>query len=153
MPEQQMREAIKVAEEAYRKGCPPFGAVVVQNGSVIGRGYNVTEMENDPTAHSEIQAIRDAARSWGHPDLSGCELYTVFEPCAMCAAAIVWARIETVYIGARNSQYGAAISRHPTIFEQMKDVHGVQVVEGTLAEECENLVKRVRHKAVSDGGA
>jgi tRNA(Arg) A34 adenosine deaminase TadA len=127
--------------------------VIVQNGSVIGRGSNCTELENDPTAHSEVQAIRDACRSWGHTDLAGCDLYTVYEPCHMCAAAIVWARIQTVYIGARNPQFGAAVSNKPTVFEQMSGVHGVQVVAGILGSECEKLVARSRTKAQSDGGA
>ena len=153
MHEKLMQEAIRVAEEAYRKGCPPYGVVIVQNGSIIGRGTNAVELENDPTAHSEVQAIRDACRSWGHIDLAGCDLYTVFEPCAMCAAAIVWARIETVYIGARNAAFGAAISNSPTTFEQMKHIHPVKVVSGILTEECQKLISRVRQKAASDGGA
>jgi tRNA(Arg) A34 adenosine deaminase TadA len=151
--EKLMQQAIQVAEDAYRKGCPPYGVVIVQNGSIIGRGYNCVEMENDPTAHSEVQAIRDACRSWGHIDLAGCDLYTVYEPCQMCAAAIVWARIETVYIGARNAAFGAAISTSPTTFETMKNIHPVKVVSGILKDECQSLIARVRQKAASDGGA
>ena len=153
MHEELMQEAIRVAEAAYGQGCPPFGAVIVQNGSVIGRGHNCVEMDNDPTAHSEVQAIRDACRNWGHSDLAGCDLYTVFEPCPMCAAAIVWARIRTVVLGARNPAFGAAVSRRPTVLEQMKHVHQVEVVEGILTEECQGLVNRVRLKPASDGGA
>jgi tRNA(adenine34) deaminase len=153
MHEQQMREAIKVAEDAYRQGCPPFGAIIVQDGSIIGRGFNSTEIETDPTAHSEVQAIRDACRNWGNTVLAGCDLYTVLEPCPMCAAAIVWARIQTVYIGARNPEFGAAVSNSPSIFDQMKGIHRVQVVDGILTEECNALIARVRQRAASDGGA
>ncbi len=153
MHEDLMRQAIQEAEEAYRKGCPPYGVVIVQNGSVIGKGHNCVEIENDPTAHSEVQAIRDACRNWGNPDLSGCDLYTVFEPCRMCAAAIVWARIETVYIGARNAAFGAAISNSPTTFELMSSIHPVKVISGILSEECQKLISRVRQKSASDGGA
>jgi tRNA(adenine34) deaminase len=153
MHEKLMQQAIQVAEDAYRKGCPPYGVIIVQNGSIIGRGHNCVEQETDPTAHSEVQAIRDACRSWGHIDLAGCDLYTVFEPCQMCAAAIVWARIQTVYIGARNVAFGAAVSTSPNIFEQMKHIHHVEVVDGILAEECRQLIARVRQKAASDGGA
>src|ERR1035438_10159577 len=134
MHEQLMQQAIQVAEEAHRKGCPPYGVIIVQNGSLIGRGYNAVEMESDPTAHSEVQAIRDACRNWGSIDLSGCDLYTVFEPCIMCASAIVWARIQTVYIGARNKTFGAAVSNPRSVFEQMKAIHHVEVVDGILAE-------------------
>lgn len=148
-----MQQAIQVAEDAYRKGCPPFGAVIVQNGSIIGRGYNCVEVETDPTAHSEVQAIRDACRNWGNTDLSGCDLYTVFEPCHMCAAAIVWARIQTVYIGAHNGTFGAAVSNPPSVFDQMKHIHKVHVVDGILSEDCAKLIQRVRSKEASDGGA
>jgi len=147
-----MRKAIQLAEDAYRKGCPPYGAVVVHEGAVIGSGHNTVELENDPTAHSEIHAIRDACQHWG-ADLAGCDLYTVFEPCPMCAAAIVWARVRTVVLGAPNPAYGAAISRTPTIFEQMKHVHQVQVVSGILEEECQALINQARSRTASDGGA
>ena len=153
MHEKLMQEAIRVAEEAYRKGHPPFGVVIVHNESVIGTGHNSVDRDNDPTAHSEMQAIREASRNRGHADLSGCDLYTILEPCPMCAAAIVWARIETVIIGSRNPVYGAAVSLQPTIFEQMKHVHQVNVVEGVLGDQCRELVSRMRHAAISDGGA
>lgn len=149
MHEKLMQRAIQVAEAAYRQGCPPYGVVIVQNGSIIGEGHNCVEKESDPTAHSEVQAIRDASRSWGHADLAGCDLYTVLEPCHMCAAAIVWARIRTVYLGARNASFGAASS----IFEQMKHIHRVELVDGILTAECQQLISRVRSKGASDGGA
>lgn len=153
MHEKLMEEAIRVAEEACRRGYPPYGAVIVHNGSVIGRGHNSVDADNDPTAHSEMQAIREACRQWGGTDLAGCTLYTILEPCPMCAAAIVWARVETVVIGCRNPNFGAAISRPPTIFEQMKHIHPVNVVADVLTERCAELISRTRHKAASDGGA
>jgi len=152
MHEELMRKAIAVAEEAYRTGCPPYGAIGVHEGSVIGTGHNTVEVENDPTAHSEVHAIRDACKHWG-ADLAGCDLYTVFEPCPMCEAAIVWARIRTVELGAPNTAFGAAISRQPTIFDQMQQVHRVVVVSGVLQAECEALVNQSRSRSASDGGA
>ena len=84
----------------------PFGAVVVKDGQIIGRGHNEVIKNNDPTCHGEMQAIRAACRHLGTYDLSGCELYTSAEPCPMCLSAIIWANIKTVYYG--NSAKDAA---------------------------------------------
>ena len=95
-----MREAIKLAEtglRAQRGG--PFGCVVVRKGKVIGRGHNCVSATNDPTAHAEVVAIRDACAARGTFRLDDCELYTSCEPCPMCLAAIYWARIPKVFFG------------------------------------------------------
>ena len=84
----------------------PFGAVVVKDGVIVGRGHNEVIKNNDPTCHGEMQAIRDACRNLGTYDLSGCVLYTSAEPCPMCLSAIIWANIKTVYYG--NSAKDAA---------------------------------------------
>ena len=95
-----MREAIKLAEAGMRGGRGgPFGCVVVRKGEVIGRGHNRVTSTNDPTAHAEITAIRDACASLETFQLEDCELYTSCEPCPMCLAAIYWARIPKIFFG------------------------------------------------------
>lgn len=90
-------------QEAYdgisRNHGGPFGSVVVRHGEVVGRGHNRVIVNNDPTCHGEIEAIRDACKNLGTYDLSGCELYTTAEPCPMCLGAIMWARLKKVYYG------------------------------------------------------
>ena len=95
-----MREAIRISIAKMRANCGgPFGAVVVRNGRIIGRGWNQVTSTNDPTAHAEVIAIRDACRRLKTFQLDGCELYTSCEPCPMCLAAIYWARLRKVYFG------------------------------------------------------
>ena len=96
-----MREAIALSIEKMEAGeGGPFGAVIVKDGGVIGRGWNRVTSANDPTAHAEIMAIRDACRTLQSFDLSGCEIYSSCEPCPMCLAAIYWARIDRLYFAA-----------------------------------------------------
>ncbi len=102
-----MREAAQMAHEnviAGRGG--PVGAVVVRDGHIIGRGANLVTSTNDPTAHAEVTAIRDACRHLGTFTLAGCEIYTSCEPCPMCLAAIYWARIEKIFYA--NTRHDAA---------------------------------------------
>ncbi|HEX2852405.1 MAG TPA: nucleoside deaminase [Opitutaceae bacterium] len=97
-PENFMQEAIRLAEEGMRaKRGGPFGCVIVRQGKIIARGTNRVTSTNDPTAHAEVTAIRDACRDLGTFQLADCELYTSCEPCPMCLAAIYWAHIPTVY--------------------------------------------------------
>ncbi len=92
-----LREAIRVAADNVARGGGPFGAVVVRNGEVIARGVNRVTPNNDPTAHAEIEAIREACRVLGSFQLDGCELYASSEPCPMCLGAVYWARPKAVY--------------------------------------------------------
>ncbi len=93
-----MREAVSLGREGMAKdGGGPFGAVVVCAEQIVGRGHNQVTQLNDPTAHAEVMAIREACRSLGRFELRGCHLYTSCEPCPMCLAAIYWARLEKVY--------------------------------------------------------
>lgn len=92
-----MREAIALAEASVRDGGGPFGAVVVRDGVIVGRGHNRVTLDCDPTAHAEVVAIRDAAGRLGDFRLDGCELYVNCEPCPMCLAAAYWARLSRVY--------------------------------------------------------
>jgi tRNA(Arg) A34 adenosine deaminase TadA len=95
-----MREAIRISIEKMRcNHGGPFGAVVVKGNRIVGRGWNRVTSSNDPTAHAEIMAIRDACRRLKTFSLEGCELYTSCEPCPMCLAAIYWARLKRVYFG------------------------------------------------------
>ena len=102
-----MREAIKLAEQGMQSGRGgPFGCVIVRAGEIVGRGHNRVTSTNDPTAHAEITAIRDACANLETFQLTDCALYTSCEPCPMCLAAIYWARIPTVYYG--NNRVDAA---------------------------------------------
>jgi len=95
-----MREAIRISIQKMRANHGgPFGAVVVRKGEIVGRGWNRVTSTNDPTAHAEITAIRDACKQLGKFQLDNCELYTSCEPCPMCLAAIYWARLKRVFYG------------------------------------------------------
>lgn len=105
--EKHMRHAIKLSAEKMAAGCGgPFGAVIVKNGKVIAEGFNQVTTGNDPTAHAEVVAIRNACEVLGDFDLSGCEIYTSCEPCPMCLSAIYWARLDRIYYA--NSRDDAA---------------------------------------------
>lgn len=103
-----MQEAIALASENIRRGGGPFGAVIVQNGVVIARAANQVTTTNDPTAHAEVLAIREACRTIGNFQLTGCELYTSCEPCPMCLGAIYWARPLQVYFACTRADAAAA---------------------------------------------
>ena len=93
-----MRRAIELSLEMMRTGRGgPFGAVIVKDGKIVAEGYNRVTSANDPTAHAEIVAIRDACQALGTYDLTGCEIYTSCEPCPMCLGAIYWARLDRIY--------------------------------------------------------
>ncbi len=94
-----MKEAIRLSIENVKKGGGPFGAVIVKDGKIIGKGANSVTNHNDPTAHAEIVAIRDAAKGLGTFDLSGCTIYTSCEPCPMCLGAVYWAHLSKMYYG------------------------------------------------------
>jgi len=108
-PRQFLREAIRLSIEKMEAGQGgPFGAVVVKNGEIVGRGWNCVTSANDPTAHAEIMAIRDACSRMGTFSLAGCEIYASCQPCPMCLAAIYWARIERVFYAATREDAAAA---------------------------------------------
>ena len=94
-----MCEAIRLANESVEHGGGPFGAVIVKDGEIIAGSSNSVTMDNDPTAHAEVNAIRMACKKLGTFDLSGCTIYTSCEPCPMCLSAIYWAHIERIYYG------------------------------------------------------
>lgn len=136
-----MREALALAEAAARAGEVPIGAVVVRDGEIIGRGFNAPISSHDPTAHAEIAALRDAASRVGNYRLPGCELFVTIEPCAMCAGAILHARIARVVFGASDPKTGACGSI-VDLFAEARLNHHATVEGGVLAEECGATVTR-----------
>lgn len=135
-----MIEALKEAKLAYEKGEIPIGAIVERDGQIIGRGHNLTESAKDPTAHAEMIALRQAAQTLGGWRLLGCNLYVTTEPCSMCAGAIVWARIEKLYIGTMDPKSGACGSVF-NIPQEPKLNHYVEIETGLLQEECSQMMK------------
>jgi tRNA(adenine34) deaminase len=139
--EQYMREAIGEAQAAGALGEVPVGAVVVVGGEIVGRGGNRRESANDPTAHAEMIAIRQAAQAVGGWRLVGATLYVTQEPCPMCAGAIVNARVERVVFGCDNPKAGAV----KTLYKMLQDErlnHRVVVEQSPLAPECGALLTR-----------
>ena len=102
-----MARAFEMRQLAITRGDQAFGAVVVRNGQVVGEGVSAVLTAPDPTAHGEIQALRDAARRLGTARLAGCDLYTTFRPCPMCETAAFWAGIERIYVGETITDAGA----------------------------------------------
>lgn len=135
-----MREALAEARIAAGYGEIPIGAVVEKNGLIIGRGRNQTESAKDPTAHAEIEAIKAACKTLGGWRLSECNMYVTTEPCAMCAGALLLARVEKVYIGALNPKGGACVSLRQLLSDSRLN-HCVAIDVGLLQDECETLMK------------
>ncbi len=130
-----MREALRLAHEAAQSGDVPVGAVIVQNGSIIASAANRTVRDQDATGHAETMAIRAACEALGRWRLNDCVLYVTLEPCAMCAGAIVLARLQSVVFGAWDNKAGMSGSvgdllRHPKLN------HQPEVRSGVLADEC-----------------
>lgn len=130
-----MREALNLARQAAQAGEVPVGAVVVKDGVIIGRGFNAPISQHDPSAHAEIQAIRDAAQTLGNYRLVDSTLYVTLEPCAMCTGAILHARIARLVFGATDPKTGACGSVINLMAEPRLN-HHAEVSAGVLAEEC-----------------
>jgi tRNA(adenine34) deaminase len=135
-----MRLALREAARALEHDDIPVGAVVVQDGEVIGSGHNEREVRTDPTAHAEVIALRDAARTLGSWRVLESVLYVTLEPCAMCAGAIVLARIPRVIFGTSDPKAGAAGSVLD-VLAQPRLNHRPQVQSGLLAGECADLLR------------
>ena len=136
-----MEEALREAEKAYNLGEVPVGAVIVKDGEIVGRGHNLTETSGDPTMHAEMLAIREAASHLGGWRLTGCSMYVTLEPCSMCSGALVWSRIEKLYIGAKDPKAGACGSVF-NIVESDKLNHRLEVEYGIMEEESSEILKR-----------
>ena len=134
-----MELALNLARAAGAAGEVPVGALVVRGGEVVGRGFNQPISRHDPTAHAEVMALREAAVRLGNYRLPGCTLYVTLEPCAMCAGAIMHARIDRVVFGGRDPKTGAAGSV-VDLFAELRLNHHTEVVGGVLAKECGSLL-------------
>jgi tRNA(Arg) A34 adenosine deaminase TadA len=130
-----MREALALAAEGATLGEVPVGAVLVQEGEIVGRGFNCPISSHDPSAHAEMVAIRAAAQALANYRLPGSTLYVTLEPCSMCAGLIVHARVQRVVYGATEPKAGVAVSRGE-FFTQAFLNHRVLIEGGVLAEEC-----------------
>jgi len=137
-----MRRALLIAEEALKSGDVPVGAVVLDTfGEVLGQGRNQREEENDPSAHAEIVALRQAAKAKGSWRLDGLTIVVTLEPCAMCAGAIAQARVKTVVFGAWDEKAGAVGS----VWDVLRDPrapHQVEVISGVMEEECAEILRK-----------
>jgi tRNA(adenine34) deaminase len=136
-----MREALALAREARGRGEVPVGAVIVdQHGRVLGKGFNQTEALRDPTAHAEILAIGAAANALDSPRLTGTTMYVTLEPCAMCAGALVQARVERLVFGAIDPKAGACGSLFDIVDDRRLN-HRLRVSPGCLADESGFLLR------------
>ena len=134
-PERYMKEAFRQAELAYEKGEVPVGAVVVANNRIIARAHNQVEMLNDPTAHAEILAITAASEFLGSKYLEDCTMYITLEPCVMCAGALNWAQIDTIYYGASDEKRGYSLIGKNILHPKTK------IKTGIMANECQQLLE------------
>jgi len=135
-----MQEALRSAQRALEAGEVPVGAVVVREGEILGRGFNRNLSDSDPTAHAEVVALREAGAAIGNHRLPSCDMFVTTEPCAMCAGAIVHARIRSLVYGAEDPKAGAVHSaihvlNHPALN------HQVEVRGGVLAGKCAELLQ------------
>jgi tRNA(adenine34) deaminase len=135
-----MQSALDEARTAAENGEVPIGAVLVHEGKIISRGYNRTLTDNDPTAHAEMVAIRAAAQIIGNHRLNGTSLYVTVEPCAMCAGALIQARIARLIYGCAE-QKGGAIRTCFQVLDHPAVNHHVEVTSGIMAEECVAVMK------------
>ncbi|MFO0906414.1 MAG: nucleoside deaminase [Pirellulales bacterium] len=145
-----LREAIRLSIEKMEAGQGgPFGAIVVRDGQVIGRGWNQVTTTNDPTAHAEVVAIRDACRSLGDFVLTNCDIYCSCEPCPMCLAAIYWSRLERVYFAARCPDAAAAGFDDGEIYSELSKPWGERKLfnEQALRDEANEAFRRWEKKS------
>ncbi len=136
-----MREALTLARQGEANGEVPVGAVVVVQGEIVGRGFNSPIAKFDATAHAEILALREAAASLRNYRLEAATLYATLEPCVMCAGALVAARVHRLVFGARDLRFGGVRSKFHLADSELLN-HRVEIVEGVLAAECLELVKK-----------
>jgi tRNA(adenine34) deaminase len=136
-----MRRALELAREAEAADETPVGAVLVQAGEIVGQGRNAPIERNDPTAHAEILALREACAAARNYRLPGSTLYVTIEPCVMCAGALVAARVERLVFGARDLRFGGVRSKFRLADTEILN-HRLLVEEGVLAAECSALISK-----------
>lgn len=135
-----LRQALELAREAEADGEVPVGAVVVLQGEIIGRGRNSPISLNDPTAHAEILAMREACKRLGNYRLEGATIYATLEPCVMCAGAMVNARVARLVFGARDLRFGGVRSKFRLADAEVLN-HRLEIVEGVLGADCAELLE------------
>jgi tRNA(adenine34) deaminase len=135
-----MEEALRCAQRALEAGEVPVGAVVVCEGRIVGRGFNHSIADSDPTAHAEIVALREAGSTLGNYRLEGCELFVTIEPCTMCAGALVHARIKRLVYGADDPKAGAVRSVLQVVNHPQSN-HRMQIARGVLAGRSAELLQ------------
>ena len=138
--ERYMREALALARNGESAGEVPVGAVLVREDAIVARAHNSPILASDPTAHAEMLVLREACAKLRNYRLPGATLYVTMEPCAMCAGALVNARVERLVFGCRDLRYGAVRSKFRIADSDLLN-HRVEVIEGVLAVECMELVK------------
>jgi tRNA(adenine34) deaminase len=136
-----MREALRLAQQAADTGEVPVGALLVQNGQVIGRGFNQPVLTHDPSAHAEICALRDAGQVISNYRMPNATLYVTIEPCTMCYGAIIHARIKRLVFGAAEPRYGAVLSGQK-LYENGQFNHRPEILGGVLEADCSKLMKQ-----------
>ena len=136
-----MKMALTLAQKAGRIGEVPVGAVVVISGKVVGKGYNQSIRKNDPTAHAEILALRQAARKTGNYRLTSATVYCTLEPCLMCAGALIWARVQCLVYGTKDLK-AAAIDSHLGLAQARFSNHRYTVISGVLGKDSAELLKQ-----------
>ena len=136
-----MNEAIKEAYKAYEKGETPIGAVIVKDGEIIARAHNLTETLNDPTAHAEILAIREASEYLGGWRLINCDLYVTMEPCIMCSGAIVQSRIKKLIVGTKHIKNLNIEKQHEFKIDYFNTCN-IEVTFDILKEECSSILQK-----------
>ena len=134
-----MERALKQAEVAYIKGEVPVGAVVVKDGEIISRGYNLRESTNDPTAHAELIAMKKASKKLNSWRLSGCTLYVTLEPCPMCSGVIVNSRIDRVVFGAYDRKAGCCTTLYHLCNDERFN-HRAEILGGVSEEKCAKIL-------------
>jgi tRNA(adenine34) deaminase len=135
-----MEEALRAAQRALEAGEVPVGAIVACGGRIVGRGWNRNLTDHDPTAHAEIVALREAGAALGNHRLTDCNLFVTIEPCAMCAGAMVHARIKRLIYGAEDAKAGAVKSAMRLLSEPHLN-HQVEISSGVLAGRCAELLQ------------
>ena len=153
--ERWMESALREAEQALKRKEVPIGAVIVQERRIVGKGYNQIESLQDPTAHAEMIAITAASSYLGSRRFEGCTLYVTLEPCAMCAGAIVLARIPRVVFGASDPKAGACGTLYNLVQDERLN-HRAELIPGILEPQCAGLLKeffqKVRQETIGKPG-
>ena len=145
-----LHEAIRLSEEKMEQGVGgPFGAVIIKDGVIVGRGWNQVTSANDPTAHAEVGAIRDACSNLQTFSLKGCEIYASCEPCPMCLSAIYWARLDALYFAAGREDAAAAGFDDARLYEELSMAPGDRSLnfEQHLSEEARRVLEAWKDKS------